>query len=121
SNLFLQGRPVSEFFSRTGAGDQRIEARFATISRVTVNNAAFGCFIERGNQSANLLRVRFGRAMNTLLQCPQTRPHAAILVSTGERLPGTFRCRFCIGHGLLPKIYGAWTLAQADKMSRCRS
>ena len=86
-----------------------------------MNDAALGCFIERGNQVANLFGVGFGRTANALLECTQPRPDVAVLVSAHERLPGTFRCGFGIGHDLLPKIYGAWTLAQTAKMSRCRS
>ena len=103
------------------AGNQSIEPRFATIGGIAMNDAALGCFIESGNQAANLFGVRFGRAANAFLQRAQTRPHATVLVSALERLSGTFRCGFGIGHGLLPKIYRAWTLAQPDKMSRCRS
>jgi hypothetical protein len=43
------------------------------------------------------------------------------LGGTGERLPGTFRCGFGICHGGVTENLRAWTLAQVDKMSRCRS
>jgi hypothetical protein len=72
-----------------------------TIGRVAMNDAALGCFIESGNQAANLFCVRFGRAANAFLQRAQTRSHTAILISALERLSGTFRCGFGIGHGLV--------------------
>jgi len=66
-----------------------------------MNDAALGCFIERGNQAANLFSVRVGRAANAFLQRAQTRPNATVLIRALERLPGTFRCGFSIGHGLV--------------------
>lgn len=69
------------------------------ISRVAMNNAPFRCFIERRNQTANLFRIGLGRTPNALLERAQTRPDAAVLISAGEGLPGTFRCGFGIGHG----------------------
>ena len=66
-----------------------------------MNDAALGCFIEGGNQAANLFSARVGRAANVFLQRAQTRPHATVLISALERLPGSFRCGFGIGHGLV--------------------
>ena len=69
------------------------------ISRVAMNNAALGCFIERGNEASNLFGIRFGRTANAFLQRAQTRPDTAVLISARQGLPGTFRCGFGIGHG----------------------
>jgi hypothetical protein len=66
-----------------------------------MNDASLGCFIERGNQAANSFGVRFGRAADVFLQRTQTRPDTPVFVSARERLPGTFRCGFGIGHGLV--------------------
>ena len=64
-----------------------------------MNDAAFSCFIERGNQAANLFGIGLLRTANAFLQRAEPRPHTAVLVSARERLPGTFRCGFGIGHG----------------------
>lgn len=66
-----------------------------------MNDAALGSFIEGRNQAANLFGVRLRRAADVFLQRPEPCPHAAVLVSALERLPGTFRCGFGIGHGLV--------------------
>ena len=86
-----------------------------------MNDAALGCFIERGNQAANLFGIGLVRTANAFLQRAEPRSHAAVLGGTGERLPGTFRCGFGICHSGVIENLRAWTLAQADKMSRCRS
>ena len=64
-----------------------------------MNNAALGCFIERGNQAANLFGIGLGRTANAFLQRAEPRPHTAVLISPHEGLPGTFRCGFGICHG----------------------
>lgn len=68
-----------------------------------MNNAALSGFIERGNQAANLFGIGLSCTANAFLQSAKSGPHAAVLISTCERLPGTFRCGFSIGHGDVTK------------------
>ena len=50
------------------AAEQRIEPRFAAISCIAMNDAAFGRFIERGNQAPDLFGVGLGCAARFLLE-----------------------------------------------------
>src|SRR5439155_15124852 len=98
--------------------DEPVESRFAAIGDVAMNDAALSCFIERGNQAANMFCIRLGGATDTFLQCAQPSPNTAVLSGARKRLPGTFRCGFGVSHFYLNR---ASTVAQAAKMSRCRS
>ena len=48
--------------------EQRIEPRFAAISCIAMNDAAFDRFIERGNQAPNLFGVGLGCAARFFLK-----------------------------------------------------
>jgi hypothetical protein len=74
------------------AREQNVETRFAPISRIAVNDPAFGRLVERRNQGANFLRVRFHVSASSFLERTQSRSDTAILLSALERLAGTFRC-----------------------------
>src|ERR1700682_2437811 len=44
------------------------QTRFAPNGRVAVNDAALGCFIDGGDQRANLIHIRFFRRAHLLMQ-----------------------------------------------------
>ena len=63
-----------------------------------MNDAAFGRFIERRYQTANLFGIQFSPAAHTFLPRAQTCSHPAIAAGASKRLSGTFRCGFCVSH-----------------------
>ena len=60
-------------------GDHFIEARFATVRGIPMNDAALGRLIDDRDESANIFGGRLGRGACALLQCAKPGSHAAIV------------------------------------------
>jgi hypothetical protein len=91
--------PGRLFFAR--AGEQFVQARFAPLRGVAMNDAALGRFIDRRNESAHFVGIEFGRGTRPLLHAAETRDDAAIAERLARGLAGTFRRGFCVSHSKL--------------------
>ena len=60
------------------SGQRFVEPRFATIGCVSMDDSAFGSFIDRGNGCSDLLRAGFFGRTQLALDGAQSRHHAAI-------------------------------------------
>ena len=62
----------------TCSAEEVVEARFAAIGGVPVNDAAFCCLIDGRNQRGQFGRISFAAGSDSLLQSSQSRHDAPI-------------------------------------------
>src|SRR6202171_1198424 len=74
------------------------QTRFAPNGRVAVNDAALGCFIDGGDQRANLIHIRFFRRAHLLMHRAHARNRAAVAERTLQCLARAFGGGFRVGH-----------------------
>jgi hypothetical protein len=115
--LEYEGAIPSHLFPTNRLAKKLVKPRLATIRDIAMNGTAFGCFIEGRNKSANLFGIGRGGVANAFLKRAKPGPHTPVLIRASERLSGAFRCRFRIGHCLLPKIYGR---GQSRGVKKCQ-
>ena len=77
-----------------------VQARFASLRGVPMDDAAFGRLIDRGNKSTHVVRIGLGRAPRALLHAAQARDRAAIAKCSAHILAGAFGGGFGVGHDL---------------------
>jgi hypothetical protein len=77
-----------------------VQARFASLRGVPMDNAAFGRLIDRGNKSTHVVRIGLDRTTRALLHAAQTRDRAAIAKCSAHILAGAFGSGFGVGHDL---------------------
>lgn len=77
-----------------------VQARFASLRGVPMDNAAFGGLIDRGNKSTHVVRIGLGRATCALLHAAQARDRAAIAKCSAHILASAFSRGFGVGHDL---------------------
>ena len=95
-------------FRRGGA--RFVQARFAAVGSVAMDNAALGRFIDGRDEGAfGFLIFRAGVARERFVHLPQTREDAAITEGAQNGLASAFAGGFGIGH---EEIFWAWRLAE---------
>ncbi len=80
-------------------GDHFIEARFATVRGIPMDDAALGRPIDGRDERANIFGGRLGRRASALLQFAQPASHTAIVERARDALSCAFGRRSCVSHG----------------------
>src|ERR1700730_224371 len=107
-------------FLLRAAQKRATQTRFAPNGGVAVNDATLGCLIDRGDERANLIHIRFFRRAHLFMHRAHARNRAAVAERTLQCLARAIGGGFRVGH-LIDEFTGRGESRRNAQLSRCRS